>query len=337
MPRSLLTEGGIMILSFEAQKPYVADRMAGVLGEVFGHSPICFRVPTTAYGWGGLIFVAGNEAVVRDRIKANPRLETQIARWQRESPVALSGTTPIATDDWPYIYLDRPRIPQLYYLLTGLLAVLMVRGLAGMGGRHRIARWDRPQWHFFLLGAAFMLLEVQNISKAAVVLGNTWSVNAVIISGILAMVLLANLVVARLPSLPAWLIYTGLCGACLLNYGLDLSRFAFLPYASKVAIVGVLTSLPMLFSGIAFARSFTAAAHKDRTLGANLIGALIGGLLQSITFVTGIRALLLIVTGLYLLAFATRPRPREVAWPSPVPTPVSSSSAVTFRRKSQPA
>ena len=150
--RSLLTEGGIMILSFEAQKPYVADRMAGVLGEVFGHSPICFRVPTTAYGWGGLIFVAGNEAVVRDRIKANPRLETQIARWQRESPVALSGTTPIATDDWPYIYLDRPRIPLLYYLLTGLLAVLLVRGLAGMGGRHQIARLGSPPMALLLPG-----------------------------------------------------------------------------------------------------------------------------------------------------------------------------------------
>ena len=35
-----------------------------------------------------------------------------------------------------------------------------------------------------------MLLEVQNISKAAVVLGNTWIVNAVIISGVMVMILL---------------------------------------------------------------------------------------------------------------------------------------------------
>ena len=75
--------------------------------------------------------------------------------------------------------------------------MLLVRGSPGR--EHRRDRgWDRPHWHFFFLGAAFMLLEVQNISKAAVVLGNTWSVNAVIISGILAMVLSSNLIVAAL-------------------------------------------------------------------------------------------------------------------------------------------
>ena len=47
---------------------------------------------------------------------------------------------------------------------------------------------------------------------------------------------------------------------------------------------------------------------KDRALGANLIGSLFGGLLQSITFVTGIKLLLLVVAGLYLAAFLTRPR-----------------------------
>ena len=52
-----------------------------------------------------------------------------------------------------------------------------------------------------------MLLEVQNISKAAVVLGNTWVVNAVIISGVLVMILLANLVAARFPRLPLGPVY----------------------------------------------------------------------------------------------------------------------------------
>jgi hypothetical protein len=64
----------------------------------------------------------------------------------------------------------------------------------------------------------------------------------------------------------------------------------------------------MLFSGIIFIRSFTAVARKDRALGANLIGALAGGLLQSVTFVTGIRALLLIVAALYAAAILSRPR-----------------------------
>ena len=47
--------------------------------------------------------------------------------------------------------------------------------------------------------------------------------------------------------------------------------------ATKAAVVGLLTSLPMFFSGIVFIRSFAAAERKDAALGANLMGALVGG------------------------------------------------------------
>jgi spermidine synthase len=306
--RALLSDRGMMVLSFEAQKPYVGDRMARALADVFGHEPIHFRIPPGPAGYGGLILVAGDLAAAKRQIAGNPRLSEQIKRWQAEQPVVFRGTTPVATDDWPYIYLDRPRIPLLYYLLAGLLAVPLFRGLAQMGFADTVARWDRSAWHFFFLGSAFMLLEVQNISKASVVLGNTWSVSAVIITGVLAMVLLGNLVVARWPRIPAWPVYAGLCGSCLLNFVVDLSQFSFLPYATKALLVGGLTSLPMIFSATIFIQSFTTVTHKDRALGANLIGGLFGGLLQSVTFVTGIRALLLIVIALYLGALATRAR-----------------------------
>ena len=162
-----------------------------------------------------------------------------------------------------------------------------------------------------------MLLEVQNISKAAVVLGNTWTVNAVIISGVMVMILLANLIAAKCPKLPLPPVYALLVLSCIGLYFLDLSTFAFLPYATKALVVGLLTSLPMLFSGIVFVRSFANAERKDTALGANLIGALAGGLLQSVTFVTGIKALLLIVALLYLAAILTRPAPAKAAAPVP--------------------
>ena len=160
-----------------------------------------------------------------------------------------------------------------------------------------------------------MLLEVQSISKSSVVLGNTWLVNAVIISGVLVMILLANLIAARFSSISLVPIYVIICGICLTLYFVDLARFAFLPYIAKAAIVGGLTTLPMMFSGIVFISSFAGVTRKDEALGANLIGALVGGLLQSITFVTGIKALLLIVLGLYILAFLTKPRILAVLTP----------------------
>lgn len=307
--KDLLADGGLMVLSFEATKPFIADRMAGVLRSVFGHEPLCFRVPHNNYGWGGVMFVAGNLPAAQRQLERNPRLASLIAQWQRDEPVALSGTSRLITDDWPYVYLERASIPLLYFLLAGLLVLLFLRAIVRLQLGRTLRGWNVFHWHFFFLGAAFMLLEVQNISKASVVLGNTWQVNAVIISGILAMILLSNLLVARFPALPMGPVYVLLCGTCLLLYFIDLSRFAFLPYVTKAVVVGGLTSLPMLFSGIVFIRSFANVSGKDAALGANLFGALVGALLQTVTFLTGIKALLLIVAGLYLLALTTRPRP----------------------------
>lgn len=98
--------------------------------------------------------------------------------------------------------------------------------------------WGGSDWRFFFLGAAFLLLEVQNISKAAVVLGNTWEVNAVIVSGVLVMILLANALAARFPNLRLEVVFLLLCGSSLALYFVDLAQFAFLSYPAKAVVVG---------------------------------------------------------------------------------------------------
>ena len=306
--KELLAPGGVMFLSFYAEKVYIIDRMAGTLNQVFGQPPLVFRVSANNYGRGGDVFVNGDMAAVERQLAADTKLATQIKEWQKNRERDSTEAVKMATDDWPYIYLEKPDIPILYYLLAGVMALLFARGLWKLGTADTLSAWAGSGKHFFFLGAAFMLLEVQNISKAAVVLGNTWTVNAVIISGVLVMILLANLIAARFPRLPMGPVYALLVASCLGLYVLDLSTFAFLPYATKAIVVGLLTSLPMLFSGIVFMRSFADVERKDAALGANLMGALVGGLLQSVTFVVGIKALLLIVGALYIGAMLTRPK-----------------------------
>src|SRR5207237_9907932 len=85
------------------------------------------------------------------------------------------------------------------------------------------------------------------------------------------------------------------------------------------ALVAGWGGFPWLFSGILFSRSFARAARKDQALGANLIGSLAGGLLQSVTFVVGIRALILIVAALYFAAM--------LCGKSPATSPSASSRA----------
>ena len=144
-------------------------------------------------------------------------------------------------------------------------------------------------------------------------LGNTWLVNEVIISGVLTMILLANVIVLRWLRIHLGAVYMLLLATVFGLYFLDLARFAFLAYPIKAVVVGALTTLPMVFSGVAFARAFAVAEGKDVALGANLLGALVGAVLQSLSFLLGIKALLLVVAAFYFLAMLTRPERRRLA------------------------
>jgi len=305
--KSKLNAGGVIVLNFYVQRLFIADRIKLTLEEAFGYPPMIIFLPKNAYGRGGIMYITGDLEAVQNQIERDGRLMSYINRLENEYQFqdTLPNNTKIATDDWPYLYLASPRIPSLYYLLIGLMVIIFVRSYRKWQASTEISFSSRTFWHFFFLGAAFLLLEVQNISKASVVLGNTWEVNVVIISSILSMALLANWIAYKFPNLSLTLVYALLIGVCIGLYFVDLARFGFLPYFSKAILVGSLTSLPMLFSGIVFTRSFAAARERSNALGANLIGALVGALLQSLTFVTGIKALLLIVAGFYLLSFLT--------------------------------
>ena len=305
--KSRLKNGGILVLNFYAQRLFIVDRMQRVLEEVFDQTPLTFVITPSPYGRGGVMFVTGDQGNIQKQLEENSRLAAYVKQQQEIYPLQLAHNTKIIVDDWPYLYLESAQIPLLYYVLIGLMVVLFIRSFRKWQASNSVALINRTFWHFFFLGCAFLLLEVQNISKASVILGNTWQVNAVVISSILAMALLANWIAYKFPKLPLKLVYSLLVGTCLALYFIDLARFGFLPYPMKATIVGALTSLPMLFSGIVFVRSFAAAEDKSNALGANLIGALVGALLQSITFITGIKALLLVVAGFYLLSLFTAP------------------------------
>jgi spermidine synthase len=310
--KSRLNNGGIMVLSFEAQKPFIADRIRLALIEVFGEEPIIFRIPYSSFGWGGVVFVTGDMNTIQQQLHKNQDLALYIQHFQQTYPLTFNNNINITTDDWPYIYLESPRIPTLYFLLIGLMIILFIRSYRKWDASTAIEPSSRVFQHFFFLGSAFLLLEVQNISKASVVLGNTWQVNAIIISSILCMALLANWIAYKFPKISLSLVYILLIGSCVSLYFVDLARFGFLPYFTKAVVVGTLTSLPMLFSGIVFIHSFATIPEKSHALGANLMGALMGALLQSMTFITGIKALLLVVAVFYFLALLSAPNQIEI-------------------------
>jgi len=124
--KSRLEEGGVMVLSFYAQRLFIVDRIQGVLEEVFNQPPLVFIMEPNSYGRGGVMFVTGDLENIQRQLGQNPRLAAYIAQQQNAYVLPLPHNTRIATDDWPYLYLESPKIPVLYYLLIGLMIKVLV-------------------------------------------------------------------------------------------------------------------------------------------------------------------------------------------------------------------
>ena len=81
------------------------------------------------------------------------------------------------------------------------------------------------------------------------------------------------------------------------------------------AAVAVLCS-PVFFASILFIRTFAAARFAGSALGSNLLGSLVGGLMESLSMWIGLRALLFLALGFYVMALLFSYRKQQAAVPS---------------------
>ena len=63
---------------------------------------------------------------------------------------------------------------------------------------------------------------------------------------------------------------------------------------------------PIFLANLVFAERFRNVEESNVAFGANLLGAMVGGVLEYLALITGYQALLIVVAVLYGLAFASR-------------------------------
>ncbi len=300
--RRLLTDDGLIVVKFEVQRDWLRKRMYDMLTAAFGSPPILF-LAKEGVGARAFVFVAGNP----ERIRASLEADLELADFVKWNTITYpEDFTAPATDDWPFLYHQGRYIPRIYLIFSLLLAataMLFVRDLVrGQMVEH---------WHFFFLGAGFLLLEVQIVSRLALFFGTTWIVNSIVISAVLIMILASNLA-AEWWNRPAYgILYPLLLLSIVLIYVIPLHRLFLKSELAKGFVVGGLFCLPVFFAGLIFITSFRTTPHKDVAFGANLLGAILGGFLEGVVFIAGMRALLLLAAVLYLVSAATlTPRAR---------------------------
>jgi hypothetical protein len=155
----------------------------------------------------------------------------------------------------------------------------------------------------FFMGVAFLLLETKSVVQFALLFGTTWFVNALVFGGVLLSVLAAIEVARRWrPTQPAWL-YVALLAAVGVAWLVPVDFLLSLEMAPRFSLAVVVWFTPIFIANLVFAERFRNVEASNVAFGANLLGAMVGGLLEYVALITGYQTLLILVALLYGAAF----------------------------------
>lgn len=296
--RDLLKPDGVLFIKFQVNREWLGKRIADMLQQTFGKPAEVFEASST-YPGGATCYAISKSGRVESQLGADPRL----ARFVKANRPAFLSLPPAAvtTDDWPYLYQEKRSIPGAYFSV----AVLVVLLSFGMYWSVPEARTRVPSPFFLGMGAAFLLLETQTISRLALYFGTTWQVNGIVIAAMLTTILVANFLVERWgldgsASVDRWIL-TALLASLAAAYLIPFHR---IPWSTREVglLVALVFAVPVFFAALLFARKFRITESPSAALGANMLGAVVGGLLENASLVLGMRALILVAIGFYVLA-----------------------------------
>jgi len=225
----------------------------------------------------------------------------------RSAKVEESGGLPPATDDWPFLYVRKPSVPGSTWRGVGLVAILSIAVWWMFRDRSATVQQTSPAdrgliFRSLLLGAGFMLLETKAVVEMALLFGSTWVVNTVVFAAVLVMSLAGNRVAAWAKPKTLWPYYVGLFASLALGFLVPMDALLGFSSTVRMVLACALAFLPVMFAGVIFATSFDRSGAADKMFGANVAGALAGGLLENLSLLLGFRWLLLVAGGLYLLS-----------------------------------
>ena len=281
--RAHLAPGGTFAM-YNYYAPFLESRYASTIEDAFGRAP-CTEVGPP---------LGGRRLAVLTVHPAGP--VPNCASFWHGSRIAP------ATDDHPFPYLPGNDIPKQYlWMIAAIFAASLLLVRAGGGSLSRM----RNYVDLAFMGAAFLLLETKNIVQFALLFGTTWLVNSLVFAGVLLAVYLAVETAShvRLPR-PA-VLYAALIFSLALTWVVPQESLVGLPIVARFFAGSALAFAPIYLANLIFAQRFADVATSGDAFAANLLGAMVGGVLEYVALITGYRFLLIVIGVLYGLAFLT--------------------------------
>lgn len=310
----LLNNDGLIVLYNYYRQDFLVRKLAGMVNTALGQPPF-----VTTYGqYGRAAVIMGGPRLAELTPALNvPYTESIENKIEPVAPIRgvelpiigygrLSATASqaLATDNWPFVYMPVPTIPTLYLGALGVIALLALLLIGMTAPKEILSHFD---WHFFMLGIAFMLLETRSLVTFGLLFGNTWMVNSLVFFAILSSVLLAILFNARFRIAHIWVLYVLLFLLLLINYFLPINTL--LGISSPVlryGLASILTFAPIFCANVVFSHSFRDSLAADIAFASNLLGAMLGGMFEYVALIFGYQALLIFVLIFYIAAYLTR-------------------------------
>jgi len=282
----LLNDDGVLSLSFMAGHEWLAQKLVRMVALATNQMPIVYE------SQGQVVICA-----FRGKHAEPPQ---QFGRFVRTVPDSTRISEAVApTDDWPFLYLSHKTIPTDYLIVIGILLALTIPVVFILRGRG----FGIDDGHFLFLGLGFLLLETKSISDCSLYFGTTWFVTLVVVTGVLLMVLAANLLAMRISRFRMWM-YAPLIAALLLLYLVKRESILALSFNERLLWSLLAVPLPIFFAGLIFSTTFRQTSNPSSFFGANLIGAMIGGFSEYLSMIVGNQNLMFLVIGAYVVSLS---------------------------------
>ena len=282
--KQLLKPDGVFAMYNFFREEWLIERLAGMVHVAFDQPPCVEEVGTA----GGLALIMAGQGTAS--INCTPPA----------AQLSTTGDGSTVTDDHPFLYLRNNQIPGYYLLALGLIllvSLLFVRLSAGKLGKMR------SYTDLFFMGVAFLLLETMNVVRFALLFGTTWFVNSLVFAGILLAVLAAVEVARRVRLPQPGILYAALFVTLAVAWVIPQSALLSLSGPVRFVLAAMLAFAPIFLANVVFAQRFKDAGSSTVAFGANLLGAMVGGVLEYAALVVGYRSLLIFAGLLYGLAF----------------------------------
>jgi hypothetical protein len=315
--RRILKDDGMLATYYSVFKPWFYARIYNTVSEAFPGNTRIFNydvakaIPSSAFNISILrdnflfntIVLASKPSL--SGFKSDPATDKffqQVPQETSDDPETSSPRKVISatTDDWPYIYITHPVIGKIYLSVFALIGVMIAAVFYTL---RRVEKSSALHLDFFFLGVGFSLMESAAVVRMALAFGTTWVVSAVVFASVLLTVFLANSLMELKVNIRPGLAWACLIIALLVNYLFPMPWLLTLNSPLRMLAALALIGTPVFFAGISFSRLFKQVADVGFAFGINMVGAMMGGALEYLSMLIGMKQIWIILVVVYFAAY----------------------------------